>query len=144
MRRGTVVPKRPSDRSAASVLVVEDEQPIGRRLADFLRDQSCAVRTAVHGANALCQLRSWPTLIVLDLRMPVIVLDLRMPVMDGHAFRRAQLAHPEWRTIPVAVVSPTHGHSTEGVTPRARAVIAKPSRFDELLPLVQARVGRVA
>ena len=57
---------------------------------------------APDGATALDVVRQGP-------RLPdLILLDVRMPVLDGRTLRRHQQADPQWRTIPVVVMSADH------------------------------------
>lgn len=81
-----------------SVLVVEDDAPIARSLAEALEEEGLRVAVAAHGREALQILRS-------GLRPSAIILDLMMPVMDGREFRERQLENPAWTAIPVIVIS---------------------------------------
>ena len=122
--------------NVASVLVVEDDASIRDLLAAFLTDNGHSVRTAIHGAEALELLDGW--------RPGVILLDMRMPVMDGHVFRRHQLARPDWAGIPVVVTSATGAFLDAEQTYGAKAVITKPYDFGQLLALVEGWAGREA
>jgi len=58
-----------------SVLVVDDEEPVRRMLADFFRGCGYHVRQAADGAAALA---------LIEEQIPdIVVSDIRMPVMDG-------------------------------------------------------------
>jgi CheY-like chemotaxis protein len=103
-------------------------------IEELLVDAGYEVRTAAHGESALTVLAEW--------HPDLILLDMRMPVMDGKAFRHEQLAHPDWRAIPVVVMSATERFLAEEETVGAKAVLAKPFEFDDLLALVQEWVGR--
>ena len=105
-------------------------------IEELLDDAGYAVRTAAHGESALTVLSEW--------RPDLILLDMRMPVMDGKAFRRAQMAHPGWRGIPVVVMSATERFLEEEETIGAKAVLAKPFEFDDLLALVEQWIDRQA
>ncbi len=81
-----------------TVLIIDDDTGFRDALVELLVDEGLAAATAVNGSQALEMLTS-------GLRPVAILLDMMMPVMDGPEFRRAQLAMPEARSIPVAVLS---------------------------------------
>lgn len=60
---------------SATILVVEDEQPILELIASYLRAEGCTVHTARDGHSALAQSRS--------VRPDLIVLDVMLPGIDG-------------------------------------------------------------
>jgi two-component system alkaline phosphatase synthesis response regulator PhoP len=60
---------------SATILVVEDEQPILDLIASYLRAEGCTVHTARDGHAALAQSRS--------VRPDLIVLDVMLPGIDG-------------------------------------------------------------
>jgi CheY-like chemotaxis protein len=121
-------------RSRGRVLIVDDDRAIRELLADVLGDEGYEARWAEHGEVALQVLGEWPA--------DLIVLDMAMPVMDGTAFRAVQLAHPEWKSIPVVVLSATAGFLSEDATIGAKAVLGKPFEVDELLELVGRWITR--
>ncbi len=89
------------------VLIVEDS-PILRRvvrravqLAGVADDQ---IREAEHGKDALDKLAEAPA--------DLILLDLNMPVMDGISFARAKQEMPEFKSIPIIVVT-TEGNEAK-------------------------------
>jgi len=79
------------------VLVVDDDADLRHLLRRALERDGFAVMEAENGLVALDQVRETPP--------GVVLLDLLMPEMDGfdfvHEFRR----HPEWRTIPVVILT---------------------------------------
>ena len=115
-------------RASGRVLVVDDDRAIRELLSDVLTDEGYEVRVAAHGQAALEVLADW--------RADLIVLDMAMPVLDGRGFRAAQLAHPEWRRVPVVVLSATAAYLSEESTIGARAVMDKPFEVDDLARLV--------
>ena len=66
-------------------------------MRNMLEKQGCRVTEAENGEVAL-------TLMTHD-RPSLIFLDLLMPVMDGFAFADKVRVHPEWRSIPIVVVT---------------------------------------
>jgi CheY-like chemotaxis protein len=82
------------------VLVVEHDEAIRRSMRRLLQKNGCRVTEAVDGPAAL-------TLMETD-RPTLIFLDLFMEGMDGFAFVEQVRKHPEWRSIPIIVVT-AHG-----------------------------------
>jgi CheY-like chemotaxis protein/nitrogen-specific signal transduction histidine kinase len=82
---------------SGSVLVVEDDTATRKRLCRMLEDYGLHVAEAENGEIALGQVKkTCPN---------VIFLDLMMPVMDGFEFIEELRQTPEWRTIPIVVIT---------------------------------------
>lgn len=111
------------------VLLVEDNADVRELTALYLRDAGHRVLEASNGREALdivgelAARREVPS---------VVVLDLAMPVMDGMTF----LAHfrPAHPTVPVIVVTASGATMIEG----AQHVLAKPLEPAQLRSLVKA------
>lgn len=81
----------------AQVLVIDDDPNTRQVLGRMLRRQGWTVAEASDGNSALRLLaQTQPAL---------IILDLLMPGMDGFLFLNKVEANPEWRDIPVVVVT---------------------------------------
>jgi CheY-like chemotaxis protein len=81
----------------ALILVVDDEFGIASLLKDVLEDEGHRVVMASNGKQALEKAAA---------ERPALVLtDFMMPIMDGAGLLKALAANPEFRTIPVAVMS---------------------------------------
>jgi len=79
------------------VLVVDDEPGMRLLTRAILEKEGWAVSEAPNGIVALeVMKRERPSL---------ILLDLMMPEMDGFAFAAEVRRHPEWRSIPIVVLS---------------------------------------
>lgn len=78
----------------ATVLVVDDDEDLLNVLRDVIEEEGYRVLTASDGEAALDLLRAGE-------EPCMILLDLKMPGMDGHEFRRRQLADPRLSDIPV-------------------------------------------
>src|SRR6266704_513409 len=79
------------------VLVVEDDSNMRQMLRRMLEQESWSVCEAPNGQAALeCVARAQPSL---------IILDMLMPVMDGFQMVAELQKHEDWRKIPVVVVS---------------------------------------
>jgi CheY-like chemotaxis protein len=79
------------------VLIVDDDADTRISMRSMLELQGCRVTEAENGEVALESMkRQRPTL---------IFLDLMMPVMDGFAFVDMVRSHAAWRSIPIVVVT---------------------------------------
>jgi len=79
------------------VLLVEDDIETREVMAHALEKAGWTVSGADNGQQALD--------IMSDLQPMLILLDLMMPVMDGFDFLAVMRARPEWRHIPVIVIT---------------------------------------
>jgi CheY-like chemotaxis protein len=115
-----------------SLLVIEDDEGVRDSIAAILREEGHTVDTAASGLEALRRLDEGP--------LPtLIVLDLMMPEMDGIDFRRAQLADPALRDIPVIIISARPDVALQAAELGAEDYLRKPMSFEELLHVVQNR-----
>ncbi len=80
-----------------TVLLIEDDEPTRRMTRQLLEKDSWTVKEAENGEAALDR--------VAELTPDVILLDLMMPEMDGFQFVEALREHPEWRSIPIIVLT---------------------------------------
>jgi CheY-like chemotaxis protein len=78
-------------------MVCEDDPQAREILRRMLESDGWSVVEASNGKEALGYLEKG--------RPGLIMLDLMMPEMDGFEFLRELQQHPEWRTIPVVVVT---------------------------------------
>ena len=79
------------------VLVIDDDPDARSLTRAVLEKEGWSVTEAVNGRDALERMeRERPSL---------IFLDLMMPEMDGFAFAAEVGRHPEWRSIPIVVVT---------------------------------------
>jgi CheY-like chemotaxis protein len=115
-----------------TVLVVDDDSGIRELLMRSLSFEGFDVMEAANGQDALTQLRT-------GRRPSVIVLDLRMPVMDGWAFRIAQRADPKIARIPVVILSGADAHRFQEI--EAVAALEKPVSLSQLADCLHRIVG---
>lgn len=79
------------------ILIVEDEEFLTRALKDNLEAEKCTVDIAINGEEALGRIKSR--------RPDIILLDLLMPKKDGFCVLEEIKKNPEWKLIPVIVLS---------------------------------------
>ena len=93
----SVLKRYRSTARASRALLVEDDLPTRQLMRQTLAKSGWDVSEAENGRVALD---------VLDGETPdLILLDLMMPVMDGFDFLVEVQTHPDWRRIPVIVLS---------------------------------------
>ena len=81
----------------AAVLVVDDDEPTRQVVRRTLAREGWSVVEAENGRAAMEQVKQ---------KAPgLILLDLMMPEMDGFEFADRVRRHPEWRLIPIVVLS---------------------------------------
>lgn len=109
-------------RPHAKILIVDDDEDLRQLMSEVLELEGYEVVTAANGKEALARLSHFEP--------DVILLDLRMPVMSGPEMYRALRAHPEWRYIPVVVVSAAMLPELSELD--VEGIIRKPFDVDEL------------
>lgn len=113
-----------------TILIVEDHAAISLTLAELLEDEGYQVVTTANGQEALTYLRHAAE------RPTLILLDLMMPVMDGWTFRSLQAQDPVFQAIPVVVMSAISNVRHQQVPITAAAYLPKPLNFHLLLETV--------
>ncbi len=109
-----------------SVLVIDDEGPYSRVVAEVLERKGFRVRTAAHGLSGLfAAKRDQPDL---------ILLDIMMPEMDGLAVVRKIRAEPALSRTPVVVISALAAAEDRraALEAGADAFLPKPFTMEEL------------
>lgn len=116
------------------VLVIDDDSPVRTVIRFLLERESYFVDEAENGRNGLETARRT--------RPNLILCDLDMPVMDGFETLMRLRADPDFRTIPVIVVSGLITDETERTLMRlgANAVLRKPFSIVTLANLVRSHL----
>jgi CheY-like chemotaxis protein len=116
-----------------SIMVVEDDDDHRAALVDVLEEAGYNVVIATHGREALTEL---------ELRPPpsLIVLDMMMPVLDGWGFMEEFKRDPSLSSIPVVVVSTGSRAMFESI-PAASGYLHKPLDAEKLLGTIRACLG---
>lgn len=114
-----------------TIVVVDDNADIRDLSATVLNAAGYHVREAENGEHAL------EILDQLDHRPSLVLLDMMMPVMDGASFLQHLRARDPTCTLPVVVVTASGEESVPGAT----RVVAKPTSPEALLRLVHELCG---
>ena len=115
------------------VLIVDDDPDIRDAVGECLRYEGYDVHSAADGRDALARLEY-------GLRPDVILLDLMMPVLNGFDVLEALKSRPEWKSIPVVIVSANRGYEAEDLS-GAVSILRKPVNVDRLLAAVEQAVA---
>jgi DNA-binding response OmpR family regulator len=120
--------------AAAKVLVVEDDEAIGRSLEGVLLERGYAVERCLRGGDALLAADAF--------RPDLVLLDLGLPDLDGvEVCRRLRLGSP---LLPIVMLT-ARGEEMDvvlGLSAGADDYVAKPFRLNELLARVAAQLRR--
>jgi CheY-like chemotaxis protein len=109
------------------ILVVDDDPAILATVSEALDMEGFSVVTATNGVEALAAVdRDWPSL---------VLLDMRMPVLDGWGFMRA--IRERGLTLSVVVMTAAADARRWGREIGAQGVLSKPFELDELIGAVQ-------
>ena len=103
-----------------SILIVEDDIGLRDALSEVLELAGYPTRCAQNGREALDLLRTppWPT---------IILLDLNLPVMNGWQFLVQKRNDPALVRVPVVVMSGTSTERPQGAAGFLRKPISAPA-----------------
>lgn len=117
--------------SELRILVIDDSKTIRRTAEVLLQRESFAVNTAEDGFLALP--------VVAQFRPDLIFVDIMMPRLDGYQTCALVKSHPNFKHIPVVMLS-----SKDGLFDKARGrivgadhYITKPFTRDEIMRVVR-------
>ncbi len=121
-----------------SILVVDDSNTIRRSAEIFLGQSGYPVTLAEDGFAALA--------ILLERKPALIFCDVQMPRLDGFQTCALIRRHPEFRHIPVVMLSSRDGlfDRARGVLAGASAYLTKPFTKDSLLRTVREQLAHDA
>jgi CheY-like chemotaxis protein len=123
--------KGPRNVPAERILIVDDDEGIRQIVRLCLSDEGYEVREAANGQAALDALDEfWPSM---------ILLDLRMPVMDGWEFARRYERLPGPHAPIVAFVAALNAEQECATLPMA-GILTKPFDLDDLLEAVRRQL----
>jgi adenylate cyclase len=118
----------------ATILIVDDEQPLRELLADVLESEGHRVLLAGNGREALA-------LIVGD-QPDLVVSDVMMPLLNGVRLCRQLKAEPATAMVPVILMSSVGPKGAAGAG--ADAFISKPFDLDEVETVVRTLLVSIA
>jgi CheY-like chemotaxis protein len=104
---------------ARKILIVDDDIDIRELLAELLEIRGFDVATAGNGREAIDLVRRMTD------PPSVILLDLMMPVMDGYGFLEERKKDDTLASIPVAIITASHGVDRNQLGSTA-AIVRKP------------------
>jgi PAS domain S-box-containing protein len=96
-RLAAVLSKYSCDRARCTVLLVEDDADTRSMMRWMLAKEGWTIVEAENGQVALTRVVEQPP--------ELILLDLMMPQMDGFTFITELRQNPQWRTIPIVVIT---------------------------------------
>jgi len=119
--------------SHPSILVVDDDPSIRRIVSEILAMEEYEVATAPNGAEAL--------LAVEHDRPTLVLLDMRMPVLDGWGFVEALKERNI--VVPILVMTAAQDTARWAAEVGAAGHLAKPFDMSELLAAVERLCGAI-
>ena len=113
----------------SDVLVVDDSAAIRKILQRVLRQTGMAIRNiheAGNGQEALDLLKTQS--------VDLVLTDINMPKMDGIQLLAAVKASPQWRAVPVVMITTEGGETkvAEAVRLGAAGYVRKPFTADQI------------
>lgn len=121
---------------AATILVIDDEEPIRRIISGELKKEGYEVITAENGKDALER--------IAEATPDVIVSDISMPDMDGMTLLNKLRSEQATRGIPLILVTALGSTSSvvAGLNLGADDYLVKPFVMSELLARVRSKIER--
>ena len=113
------------------VLIVEDDDAIIELLRFLLEHEGLEIEVAKDGLDALTRLETWTP--------DLVLLDLHLPKLEGMDVLWEIRQHPQWRNIPVVIISVDSSPQTmlQGWRLGVDSYFVKPFDPDELLRVVR-------
>ncbi len=122
--------------STATILLVEDEAPLRKVMASFLRSREFRILEAGNGMEALAAVRQ---------EVPDLILsDITMDQLDGIGLLNGLRKDPRTATIPVIFITGLSDPKSirQGMGSGADDYLTKPFAMNDLLVSIQARLEK--
>lgn len=119
------------------ILMIEDNEANRRLMNDYL--SYCG-----YNVFALAEAQQFePTMV--QFNPQVILLDLKLPDVDGYSLLEQIQQHPDWRNIPVIIVSAYAFQKDQQRAFKlgARRYMVKPIRLSELIDVISEELTRL-
>jgi PAS domain S-box-containing protein len=132
----SVVSRYHAPEAPGTALLVDDDPAVRETVSSALSTAGWQVETAENGRVALARLA--------ENRPSLILLDLMMPVMDGFDFLIELHANPDWREIPVIVLTAKDlsAEDRRSLSGRVEQIVEKDTwSHEQLASLVQKLVS---
>ena len=119
---------------AKRIMVIDDSASLRQVVSIALKSAGYDVVEAVDGVDALAKLDGG--------RMHLMICDVNMPNMDGITFVKELKKHPDYRFVPVLMLTTESRESRkrEGQLAGAKAWVVKPFRPEQILNAVSRLV----
>lgn len=116
------------------ILIVEDDQSSMYMLSFLLKSHNYEVIEAINGAEGLQKAK--------DLKPYVILLDIQMPVMDGLQVTKTLKNDPEYKAIPIIILTSfaMANDKERALAAGADGYMDKPINPDIFVPYMEAVV----
>jgi two-component system phosphate regulon response regulator PhoB len=117
----------------SSILLVEDDRDVADIVVETLESAGYEVDWASNGVEGLRFLR--------QRRVPkLILLDWSMPLMTGPEMLAAVQEQPEWRDLPVVLITAQGDAKAKAIALRADGYLKKPIDSGDLLRMVSVLI----
>jgi CheY-like chemotaxis protein len=111
----------------ATILIVDDEQPVREYLAALVHEAGYQTLQAAHGREALE--------VVVAERPDLVLADVMLPIMGGVELCRRLKSNPVTASVPVLLMTSARQRPPDGGV--ADAIIEKPFQPDVLAALIE-------
>jgi two-component system, OmpR family, alkaline phosphatase synthesis response regulator PhoP len=122
------------------ILVVDDEPDFASIVQDDLKREGFAVEIAYDGVEALEKVKANPP--------DAIILDVMMPEKDGYAVCAELKADPQYRDIPIIMLTAVADHVSstsyshhDGLSMEAEDYLPKPASAEDIVDSVKNLLG---